>query len=147
MINLQTYFEAAGKWSCLAQDYILAVLDVCEVPEDVRDVVLSNAVLAVYESESGIDKEFYVSNPVKLMEATARMLGKNIKASVSKKDISKLEDLPAVGYAAVRWDYNGKSHFCLVKNQRLMYNSLTTSQCCLNGKITTARLIDIEVTL
>lgn len=145
MINLQDFYTAAGKWSYLAQDYILAVMDVCEVPEDVRDVVLSNAVLAAYESESGIDKEFYVSNPVKLMEATARMLGKNIKVSVTKKDISKLEDLPAVGYAAVRWDYNGNSHFALCKNQRLMYNSLKTSQCCLKGKITTARIIDIEV--
>lgn len=122
-------------------------MDVCEVPDDVRDVVLSNALLSAYDSSSGIDKEFYVSDPVKLMTATARMLGKNIKVSVEKKDINKLEDLPSVGYAAVRWDYNGKSHFCLVKNQRLMYNSLNTSQCCLNGKITTARLINIEVTI
>ena len=81
------------------------------------------------------------------MTATARMLGKNIKVSVVKKDITKLEDLPSVGYAAVRLDYNGKSHFCLVKNQRLMYNSLKTSQCCIRGKITTARLINIEVTI
>lgn len=147
MIALQTFMERAGKWSCLAQDYALAVMDVCEVPEDVRPIVLCNVLLAAYEEKSGIDEEFYVSDPIKLMKATARMVGKNIKVSVSKKDITKLTDLPQVGYAAVRWDYNGKSHFCLVKNQRLMYNSLKESQCCLNGKITTARLIDIEVTI
>lgn len=145
MIQLQDFYTAAGKWSCLAQDYIMAVLDVCDVPGDVRPLVLSNNLIAAYDDETGIDKEFYVSNPIKLMEATASMLGKAIKVSVSKKDISKLEDLPAVGYAAVRWDYNGNSHFALCKNQRLMYNSLKTSQCCLKGKITTARIIDIEV--
>lgn len=147
MTNLQDFYVAAGKWSCLAQDYIMAVMDVCEVPEDVRDVVLSNAVLAAWESGSGIDKEFFVSDPIKLMEATARMLGKSIKVSVSKKDISSLTDLPSVGYAAVRWDNNGNSHFALCKNQRLFYNSLAQSQCCLKGKIATARIIDIQLTV
>lgn len=145
MVNLQDFYVAAGKWSCLVQDYIMTVLDVCEVPEDVRDVVLSNAVLAAYEGQTGIDKEFFVSNPIKLMESTAAMLGKKIRVSVSKKDISKLDDLPSVGYAAVRWDNNDNSHYALVKNQRLFYNSLANSQCCLKGKITTSRIINIEV--
>lgn len=143
--SLQSYFINAGKWSCLAQDYIYAVVDfIIDADKLTKLNVLNTALLAAFINKVGIDEEFYVSNPKQLMERTAASIGKQINASVIKQDVSSINDLPDKGYAAVRFDFNGNSHFVLYKDKTLLFNGLEDSQCFKYGKMTTARIIKIE---
>ena len=124
--NLQDFFEAAGKWSCLAQCYIFAAMrlnNLVPTPKAIFETLYD-----AWVSEEGIDKEFFVNNPYKLC---------NIR--VIKKDYEALPDDHV--YRAVRFDYNGKSHFVLYFGNQLIYNSLGESQCFLKGKPTTIREI------
>ena len=143
--SLQSYFINAGNWSCLAQDYIYAVIDsIIEADKLTKLNVLNTALYAAFCNKAGIDEEFYVSNPKQLMERTAASIGKQINVSVTKQDIQSIKDLPEKGYAAVRFDFNGKSHFVLYKDRTLLFNGLEDSKCFKYGKMTTARIIKIE---
>ena len=142
-------YENAGKWSCLAQDYIYAVIDFLSprLDDEMKINLLNTAILAAYIGKAGIDEEFYVSDPVKLMRKTAASLGKNIEVSITKADISDFADIPNDGkYRAVRKSYNGKSHYALFRGNKLLYNSLKRSVCYENGKFDTMRVIDMKET-
>lgn len=144
--SIQTFYENAGKWSCLASCYIYAVIDelFSDVDMDARMNILNTALYASYVFKKGLDDEFTVYDPKTLMENFASSVGKSIKVNVVKKDIKSALELPLKGYAAVRFDFNGHSHFILFKDQKQYFNSLEFSNCVQNGKITTARLITIE---
>ena len=142
--NLQSILVEAGDNSCLAIDYIEAVLDFLQVPEHLRDGFAVAALIGAYKAGEFVEDEFFVKNPVELMKMVAEQLGAEIKCNVEKKDISSYKDLPETGYATVRHDYNGKGHWILAKDQFRIYDSLDDSVCVKNGKPTTARLITIE---
>lgn len=142
--NLQSILEDAGKYACLALDYINAVLDFLQVPEHLRDSFAISALLGAYKAGEYIEDEFFVKDPVGLMKMLAESLGAEIKCNVEKKDISSYKDLPEKGYAAVRHDHNGYSHWILAKDQFRIYDSLDNSVCVKNGKPATARIITIE---
>lgn len=65
--------------------------------------------------------------------------GRNI--SVEFRDIKKLYELKDVEYCAVRFDYNGKSHWVGVSHGEVVYNPLSYSVCVDKGKPATARII------
>lgn len=64
------------------------------------------------------------------------------KINVEFKDIKKESDLKQIkGRIAVRFDYNGHSHWVGYENGKLAYNSLAYSNCVEKGKPATARII------
>lgn len=65
------------------------------------------------------------------------LTGRNF--NVTKFNISKLSDVKSV--APVRYDYNGHSHWVVVKDGKIVFNSLKESVCVKKGKPTTARII------
>lgn len=142
-MKLQSFLENAGKYMCLAADYIYAVADYLGADEKAAYALIIQTLLDTYDTEV-MDKDFFVQNPIKLMSRAAELAGfPNLKFSVTKQDISKYSDLPN-GYAAVRHDYNGKSHFVLAKDKFRIWDSLDDSVCVKNGKPTTARIITIK---
>lgn len=142
---LQDFFEQAGKYSCLAQCYIYAVLDYMRLNNGYRDVTMATTLLSAYNNCIGIDKEFFVENPVKLIkEVFKTVFEKDVEVDVVKRDITTFKDLPFEQYSAVRFDYNGHSHWVLAKGQTQIYNSLSNSQCVRLGKPVTARVITIN---
>ena len=65
--------------------------------------------------------------------------------SVEFRDIKKLLDVANVkDRCAVRFDYNGKSHWVGIENGKIAFNSLKTSQCVTLGKPTKARIIKFK---
>lgn len=144
---LQTMYESAAKYSCLAQDYIYSVIDTLfpTADDEQKLVMLNTALLLAYRNKIGIDEEFYVSDPVKLMKCVAVSMHRNIEVSVSKQDITKFDDIPNDGqYRAVRKSFGGHSHFALFRGNKLIYNSLTQSVCYLKGEFDTMRNINIK---
>ena len=61
--------------------------------------------------------------------------------SVEFKEIKSLTELSKYGRVAVRFDYNGKSHWVGVERGELAYNPLKHSVCVEKGTPTTARII------
>lgn len=60
---------------------------------------------------------------------------------VEFRDIKSLSELSEIGRCAVRYDYNGKSHWVGVERGAIAYNSLKHSVCVEKGRPTTARII------
>lgn len=85
--------------------------------------------------EGIIDNECTVLDAVKLL----RRFG--LKANVIKVPVKSLEEVKEL--APVRFDYNGKSHWVLVQNGKVVFNSLSSSVCVKNGKPSTMRSIII----
>ena len=65
--------------------------------------------------------------------------GKKIK--IEYRDIKSLEELKDVEQCAVRFDYNGKSHWVYVSRGEITYNPLKYSLCVDKGRPATARII------
>lgn len=143
--QIQSVCEEVGKYGCLALCYAEVVLDVLNVQKEVRDNVALSAILGAYKDGTFIEDEFFVKNPVGFMQQLAKSFSKRIKCNVTKQPITSYKDLPETGYACVRHDYNGKSHWVLSKNQSRIFDSLDDSYCVKNGKPTSARVITIEV--
>lgn len=144
MKKLQSWFQQAYDFSCLAQCYLYAVADHSKVKLNERQVELymTGGLLAGY----GLKEEFFVEDPVHLMKQSWKdYSGEDIYPNVKKLDLPNgLQDLKTVEYAAVRYDYNGHSHFVLMKYGLLEYNGLEDSQCFKYGKPTTARVIEFK---
>jgi hypothetical protein len=65
--------------------------------------------------------------------------------AVEFREINKLSDLNRVkGRCAVRFDYNGHSHWVGVENGKIVYNSIKHSNCVEKGKPTKARIITFK---
>lgn len=61
------------------------------------------------------------------------------RMSVTKKDITSIDGIR--NRTPVRYDYNGHSHWVVVENGRIVFNSIENSQCVKYGKPVTARII------
>lgn len=64
------------------------------------------------------------------------------KYAVEKKEIKSLAEVQKM--APVRFDYNGLSHWVVVEEGKIVFNSLLNSNCVNKGKPTTARIIRLE---
>lgn len=77
---------------------------------------------------------------VKWVEYIQYLTGR--KSTVDFKNIKSLKDVEKIkGRIAVRFDYNGKSHWVGVENGKVVFNSLLNSLCVTKGKPVTARII------
>lgn len=145
MKKLQDKLEIFGDSSCLAQDYIYAVLDYMKLDHNYRETTLLTTLLQCYNNNIGLDEECYVTDANEIIEETFEMVfDKDVEVVVEKKDISSFKDLPYDTYAAVKFECNGKEHWVLAYNQLLIYNSLEKSICVNVGNITSARIIHIK---
>ena len=144
MRHLQTWFKNAYDYSCLAQCYLYAIADHSKIgiKEKQLELFITSSLTLGY----GIDDEFFVSDPVSLMTKSWKEFSdEDVKVNVRKMDLKEgLSELKTIPYAAVRFDYNGHSHYVLMKYGMLEYNSLEESNCFKYGKPTTARIIEFE---
>lgn len=141
MAKLQDKFIILGKWSCLAQCYLMkALLDEASEEEktntDFLEVAMTSALIMAFNDKTILDDECTVLNPVKLMAGVSER-----KYNVTKKDITSLDDLDGK-WAAVRFDYNRNGHWVLFHGKEMVYDSLENSNCFKYGKMTTARIIE-----
>lgn len=83
-----------------------------------------------------------VKNDCFVNDAIALMKVANPKKvySVIKKDVSSIS---GIKLGAVRYSYNGYSHWILVENGKIVFNSLEDSQCVKYGTPKEARFITI----
>ena len=89
--------------------------------------------------ESGLLKEdCYVLDAEKYLH----YLDNSHKYKVTKKDISSLSEV-ANSMGAVRFDYNGKSHWVGFAMGQIVFDSLTDSVCRKYGKPTAARIVEV----
>lgn len=137
-MKLQDKFIILGKWSCLAQCYLMkALLDEAAPEEEpFLEIALASALVVAFDDKTILDDECTVLNPVKLMAGVSER-----KYNVTKKDITSLDDLGGK-WAAVRFDYNRNGHWVLFHGKEMVYNSLENSNCFKYGKMTTARIIE-----
>lgn len=95
---------------------------------------------ALYEADRKrrqkiLDNDGTVLDAVKLL---SNITGR--KVNVTKKEVSSISEIKEK--TPVRFDYNGKSHWVVVANGEIVFNSIENSVCVKNGKPTTARIIE-----
>lgn len=118
--------KAAGKWGCCAFTALWIVG--LEDPID-------NICMVIREIGKGLDEECTVYWSTFYKNVTGRNL------TVERKDIRSLSELKKMGRCAVRFDYQGASHWVGVENGKIKFNSLEFSRCVTYGKPVTARII------
>lgn len=122
--------KAISKWGCCAfvSLWIMGITDTIDAITILAD-----------EMGKGLDEEC----TVKWYDFFRNVSGREI--SVEFREINKLLDVAKVkGRCAVRYDFNGKSHWVGVENGKVVYNSLKHSQCVERGKPTKARIITFK---
>lgn len=142
MLKIQSQFEEFGKYGCLALCYIYSALKDVATKEELKNdtfmkCALAAALITARDQSTAVGEECFVNNPSSLMESVNGQ-----KYTITKRDIESLEELKQVPKAAVRFDYNGKSHFVYVEYGMIVFNGLEVSNCVRYGKPTTARIIE-----
>ena len=117
---------AVGKCGCCAFTALWIV-----GLEDATD----NICTVIREMGKGLDDECTVYWNVFYKNVT----GKN--ATVERREIKNLSELKKIGRCAVRFDYQGASHWVGVEHGKVAFDSLEFSRCLTYGKPTTARII------
>ena len=131
-MSLQDFFKSAGEGSCLALCYIRAALGKDATPQMMFDALYK----AAERNIINVKKDCFVEDAITLMKVA------NPKKvySVIKKDVSSIA---GIKLGAVRYSYNGYSHWVLVENGKIAFNSIDDSQCVKYGTVKEARLIAI----
>ena len=131
-MSLQDFFKSAGEGSCLALCYIRAALGKDATPQMMFDALYK----AAERNIINVKKDCFVEDAIALMKVA------NPKKvySVIKKDVSSIA---GIKLGAVRYSYNGYSHWVLVENGNISFNSIDDSQCVKYGTVKEARLIAI----
>lgn len=123
--------KAIANFSCLAMVYLWVLgIEAENVPLYLKSI--SNAI-----DEGLLDDECTVLNAEKFLESFS---GRSFK--VLKKDITSIKNIKKP--TAVRFDYNGHSHWVGVENGKIAFNSLANSVCVSRGKPTTARIVELR---
>ena len=131
-MGIQDFFKAAGNGACLALCYVRASLGKDATPQMMIDVLYK----AAERNIINVKKDCFVEDAVALMK-----VAKPTKVfSVIKKDVSSIA---GIKLGAVRYSYNGYSHWVLVEDGKVVFNSLDDSQCVKYGTVKEARLIAI----
>lgn len=115
-----------GKWGCCA----LTALWIAGLEEPIDNICST-----VKEIGKGLDDECTVFWGKFYKNVT----GKN--PEVIWQDIKNLSDVKDCGRCAVRYDYQGKSHWVGVEHGEIKFNSLEYSRCVTFGKPVTARIV------
>ena len=132
MIGIQDFFKSAGNGACLALCYIRAALGKEATPQMMIDALYK----AAERNIVNVKKDCFVEDAISLMKVA------NPKKvySVIKKDISSIS---GVKLGAVRYSYNGYSHWVLIEDGKIVFNSLEDSQSVKYGTPKESRLITI----
>lgn len=113
--------EAIGKFGCLAMCYLFCIGIDGDCSDYVRSV--SNAM-----NEGLLDSECTVLDAEKFLE---HFSGR--KFHVTKKNYKDISEIK--NPTPVRYSYNGKSHWVVVENGKIVFNSLANSLCVTKGKL------------
>ena len=130
--GIQDFFKSAGDGSCLALCYIRAALGKDATPQMFFDALWK----AAERNIISVKKECFVEDAIALM----KVANPTKVYSVIKKDVSSIA---GIKLGAVRYSYNGYSHWVLVEDGKIVFNSLENSQCVKYGTVKEARLIAI----
>lgn len=131
-MGIQDFFKSAGNGACLALCYIRASLGKDATPQMMIDVLYK----AAERNIVNVKKDCFVEDAISLMK-----VAKPTKVySVIKKDVSSITNIKL---GAVRYSYNGYSHWVLVEDGKIVFNSLDDSQCIKYGTPKEARFITV----
>lgn len=131
MKNPQTRAEMIGKYGCLAMCYLYCV---GVAPESEGEMIKH---VSTAMDKGLLDEECTVLNASKLLE---HFTGK--KFTVTKKAISDIKNIQEA--TLVRYAYNGKWHWVVVENGKIVFNSIANSVCVKYGKPDSARIISLR---
>lgn len=131
-MSIQDFFKSAGNGACLALCYIRAALGKDATPQMMIDALYK----AAERNIVNVKKDCFVEDAIALMKVA------NPKKvySVIKKDVSSIS---GIKLGAVRYSYNGYSHWVLVENGKIVFNSLDDSQSVKYGTPKESRLITV----
>ena len=132
MIGIQDFFFFFLNGARLALCYIRAALGKDATPQMMIDALYK----AAERNIVNVKKDCFVEDAISLMKVA------NTKKvySVIKKDVSSIS---GIKLGAVRYSYNGYSHWVLVEDGKVIFNSLDDSQCVKYGTPKESRLITI----
>ena len=131
-MGIQDFFESAGNGACLALCYIRAALGKDSTAQMMFDALYK----ATERNIVNVKKDCFVEDAIALM----RVANPTKVYSVIKKDISSIA---GIKLGAVRYSYNGYSHWVLIEDGKIVFNSLEDSKCVKYGTVKEARLITI----
>lgn len=122
--------ESIGKYGCLAFCYLYAIGIECDDEAEYIKLV-DNAI------KTGLlDKDCTVLDAEKFIQ---HFSGR--KCVVTKKKIDTIENIKE--FTPVNYCYNGKNHWVVVQNGKIVFNSLMNSLCVTKGKPTECRIIKL----
>lgn len=133
--GIQTVAQNIGDYGCLAFCYALAAKILTD-DENINSLQLLKDVAAGVKMDI-IDCDCFVKDAESYLYFLTNKHFKVDRLDLPDNDYSKLK------LAAVRFDYNGFSHWVLIKDGKIAFDSLTSSNCVKHGKPTTARLISL----
>ena len=131
-MGIQDFFKSAGNGACLALCYIRAAIGKDATPQMMIDALYK----AAERNIVNVKKDCFVEDAIALMKVANP---KKVYSAI-KKDISSIS---GIELGAVRYSYNGYSHWILVEHGKIVFNSLEDSQCVKYGTPKEARLIII----
>ena len=132
MIGIQDFFKSAGNGACLALCYIRAALGKDATPQMMIDALYK----AAERNIVNVKKDCFVEDAIALM----KVANNKKDCFVIKKDVSSIS---GIKLGAVRYSYNGYSHWVLVEDGKVVFNSLEDSQSVKYGTPKESRLITI----
>ena len=132
MIGIQDFFKSAGNGACLALCYIRAALGKDATPQMMIDALYK----AAERNIVNVKKDCFVEDAIALMKVANP---KKVYSAI-KKDVSSIA---GIKLGAVRYSYNGYSHWVLVENGKIVFNSLDDSQSVKYGTPKESRLITV----
>lgn len=109
--------EMIGKYGCLAMCYLYCM--------GIHDTVEMIRIVSDCMDKGILDNECTVTDARKYLQYVT---GKNY--DVEKKQFN---DMKKVNCYPVRYTYNGKGHWVVVENGRVVFNSLINSLCVTKG--------------
>lgn len=142
-MKVQSLARNIGTYGCLAFCYANVVESLNEGwdPENMACQLKLLADVIDGINAKKLDEDCYVKDAASYMSF---LDGGKHKFSVSKVDLDGTVTSLAGKIAAVRFDYNGLSHWCLYAGNRIVFDSLDKSNCRAMGKPASARVIAIE---
>jgi hypothetical protein len=127
-MKLQSKAKMIGEYGCLAMCYIYC----SGIKEDFAhymDLISKTMDMRILDSDCTV---------LSAQRFIKYVSGRN--AQITKKAISTIEDIKEK--TPVRFSRNGFSHWVVVENGQIVFDSLDSSKCVKYGTVDSARIID-----
>lgn len=135
---IQDLYGTMNKYACLALCYAWIVYHDIMISGEALDIFMTKQIMGA-QSAGYLDEEFTVKDAAEYLHYLCPLE----QFEVTKKNINSLSEIKEA--TPVRYDYNGHSHWVVVENRKIVWNSLADSQCVRYGKPTTAREIKWKI--